>query len=56
MHKAGADKKEFVIVQRDSYAFDLTPDEPVVKLAQIGDATVYQTVPDEASEPQPSDD
>ena len=51
-----ADKKEFVIVQRDSYAFDLTPDEPVVKLAQIGDATVYQTVPDEASEPQPSDD
>ena len=54
--EAAPGKKEFVVVQRDSWLFEPTHDEPVVKLTEVDDATVYQAVPDQTSVKQKTGD
>lgn len=49
-----ADEAEFVIVQKNNYDFETPIDTPMVKLADMGEAAVYQAAPDHpASERTP---
>jgi hypothetical protein len=47
--KAEANQSEFIVLQKDNYEFETTVQEPVVKLVDVGEASVYQAIPTDES-------